>query len=552
MSEQTKPEARSYFGWQVERVAFMFGMSGPRVLLLGAASLLAVWPFTVADLLFGVIVWPIAALTVGLVFFRVRGRTADEWITGWVSYHLGKRRDFHKFASGALAPDASPVIDTADLEPEAAEEEPEPESITAQHGNERGHGFGRGPKRKRADLPGVLAPIEILEDEFPDGTPIAIVHHRIDKTFTAVARITYPGLGLVDTDRREQRVAGWGGLLAGLCTEGNPIIRVQAFQRLLPESGAALRRWHLDHADPQAPEVTQAITEGLLSTATLATSSRESFLAFTMDARRAASAIRSAGGGSRAASAVLARHVISLTASIGGADLAVQSWLQPRELAEVVRSAFTPNMARSLAERREAADRGGLPAGIDPVLARPASAEARPGYYLHDGSASITYWVYDWPRSRTYSTVLAPLLGEGQHRRTFSMHHEPLGPRKAEKEVMKERTARSVAVRMRQRTGQIVPEHEQAALDRAAQQDVERANGHGLVRFTGLITITVTDFDDTSDASHRELEDAAAALEADAAAARIEVDRMWNTQDIGFAMSALPLGFGLPKARWSQ
>ncbi|MBO3732755.1 SCO6880 family protein [Glycomyces niveus] len=548
MSEQTKPEVRTYFGWQVERVAFMFGMSGPRVLMLGAASLLAVWPFTVADLLFGVIVWPIAAITIGLAFFRVRGRTADEWISGYVSYQLGKRRDLHKFASGALAPDASPIIDTADLETEAAEEEAasDAEPITAQHG----HGPGR--KRKRADLPGVLAPIEILEDEFPDGTPIAIVHHRIDKTFTAVARITYPGLGLVDTDRREQRVAGWGGLLAGLCTEGNPIIRVQAFQRLLPESGAALRRWHLDHVDAEAPEVTQAITEGLLSTATLATSSRESFLAFTMDARRAASAIRSAGGGTRAASTVLARHVISLTASIGGADLAVQSWLQPRELAEVVRSAFTPNMARSLAERREAADMGGLEAGIDPVLARPASAEARPGYYLHDGSASITYWVYDWPRSRTYSTVLAPLLGEGQHRRTFSMHHEPLGPRKAEKEVMKERTARSVAVRMRQRTGQIVPEHEQAALDRAAQQDVERANGHGLVRFTGLITVTVTDFDDNSEASHRELEDAAAALEADAAAARIEVDRMWNTQDIGFAMSALPLGYGLPKARWSQ
>jgi hypothetical protein len=548
MNNQAKTEARTYFGWQVERVAFMFGMSGPRVMMLGAASLLAVWPFTVADLLFGVIVWPIAAITIGLAFFRVRGRTADEWISGYVSYRLGKRRDLHKFASGPLAPDASPVIDTAELEPEAAEEETEAETatITAQHGR------GKAKKRKRSDLPGVLAPIEILEDEFPDGTPIAIVHHRIDKTFTAVARITYPGLGLVDTDRREQRVAGWGGLLAGLCTEGNPIIRVQAFQRLLPESGAALRRWHLDHADPQAPEVTQAITEGLLSTATLATSSRESFLAFTMDARRAASAIRSAGGGTRAASAVLARHVISLTASIGGADLAVQTWLQPRELAEVVRSAFTPNMARSLAERREAADKGGLPAGIDPVLARPVSAEARPGYYLHDGSASITYWIYDWPRSRTYSTVLAPLLGEGQHRRTFSMHHEPLGPRKAEKEVMKERTARSVAVRMRQRTGQIVPEHEQAALDRAAQQDVERANGHGLVRFTGLITVTVTDFDDNNEASHRELEDAAAALEADAAAARIEIDRMWNTQDIGFAMSALPLGYGLPKARWAQ
>src|SRR6185295_18276945 len=101
---------------------------------------------------------------------------------------------------------------------------------------------------------------------------------------------------------------------------------------------------------------------------------------------------------------------------------------------------------------------------------------------------------------------------------------------------------RSVAVRMRQKTGQIVPEHEQVALQRAQDQDAQRAAGHGLVRLAGYVTVTVTD--------PAELEDACTALEADAAAARIELRRMWLAQDIGFAMSALPLGFGLPKRRW--
>ena len=106
---------------------------------------------------------------------------------------------------------------------------------------------------------------------------------------------------------------------------------------------------------------------------------------------------------------------------------------------------------------------------------------------------------------------------------------------------MRERTARHVAVRMRQGTGQIVPEHERAAMDRALSQDAERPAGHGLVRFTGYATVTVGDGG---------LEDACAALEADAAAARIQLRRMWFAQDAGFGLGALPLGLGLPKRRW--
>ena len=81
---------------------------------------------------------------------------------------------------------------------------------------------------------------------------MAVVHHPHDKTFTAVARIAFPGIGLADSGRRDLRVDGWGALLSGLCAEGQPITRIQALHRLLPESGAALRHWHADHLDPAA------------------------------------------------------------------------------------------------------------------------------------------------------------------------------------------------------------------------------------------------------------------------------------------------------------
>ena len=237
------------------------------------------------------------------------------------------------------------------------------------------------------------------------------------------------------------------------------------------------------------------------------------------------------------------------SAAVAGAELEIEDWLSARDLAEVIRTAYDPDIQPDLDTRRAitaARDAAGLPAqgtepGVDPALAGPVHAEARPGVYLHDGAASVTYWVHEWPRGHAYCTTLASLLAEGSHRRSFCINIEPLGPRVAERDVMRERTARHVAIRMRQRTGQIVPEHEQAAAVKARTQDAERAAGHGLVRFTAYLTVT---------ADPASTEDACAALEADAAAARIEIRRIWGAQDIGFAAGALPLGIGLPKRRW--
>jgi hypothetical protein len=512
----TPPASRTYFGWQEEKVAFLFGMSGQRAVMLGVGVLIAAWPMAVSDVALGLVCWPVAALLVALAFLRIAGRTVDEWLAAASSYAGLRWRDQNKFLSGAFAPRAK-----------TAPDEPAP-----------------------MDLPGILAPITILEADGGNGTTMAVAQHRYDRTFTAVAKIRFPGIGLVDSSRRDQRVAGWGGLLSGLCTEGAAIVRVQALQRLVPESGAALRRWHSDHLATDAPEIAAQITSSLLANATLATSEREAYLAFTMDQRKAASQIKAAGGGAAGAAAVLVRHLRALTSAISSADLQVEGWLGPRDLAEALRTAFDPHSARALAEQRAGIsaavaigteDQAALP-GVDPELAGPAAAEARPGSYAHDGAYSVSYVVHDWPRNQVFSTALAPLLGEGAHRRSFSLHVEPLGPRKAEQEVMKERTARHVAIRMRQRTGQIVPEHEQTALERARTQDRERAAGHGLVRFSAYVTVTVLDESD--------LDDACAALEADAAAARISVRRMWMSQDIGFALGALPLGMGLPRKRW--
>jgi Putative type VII ESX secretion system translocon, EccE len=509
--ERGTASSRTYAGWQQEKVAFIFGLNGARATMLGAAILAAIFPIATTTISAAMIFWPAALVLAAAALVRVAGRTADEWLIAAASYTLGAIRRQHKFTSGPFRPGTAQPADP--------------------------------------DLPGILAPVRILA--VPAGTDreLAVACNHRAGTHTAVAKVRFPGIGLADSARRDQRVAGWGALIAGLCTEGNPITRIQALQRIVPESGAALRHWHQTHQSENAPELARQITGQLLATTSLASARRESYLAFTMDQRRAHAAIKAAGGGESGSATVLLRHLRALTSAISGAELTIEDWLGPRDLAEVIRTAYDPDAQAQLDIRRATATSStskgeepeGLPPGVPPALAGPAYTEAQPGVYLHDGAASVTYWVQEWPRSQAYCTALAPLLGEGHHRRSFSLVFEPLSPRAAEREVMRERTARHVAIRMRQRTGQIVPEHEQAAAARARSQDAERAAGHGLVRFTAYVTVTVTD--------PATIEDACAALQADSAAARIEVRRMWFAQDIGFACS-LPLGLGLPRRRW--
>ena len=516
MSAETAGGQRTYGGWQREKVAFLFGFSAPQAVMLCGAVLAAIIPVAVTDMRAAALLWPASAVLVAAALVRIAGRTGDEWTAGVASYLAIRARGQHRFAGGPFA---------------------------------LAHAAGRGAARDapRLDLPGILAPLRVLSVP-AGGRDLAVVESRHERTWTAVARVRFPGIGLSDSARRDQRVAGWGVLLASLCTEGGPLIRVQALQRLVPESGAALRSWHAAHLAPGAPDLARCVADELLATATLTTTRREAFLAFTMDARRARAQVRGAGGGDLGAAAVLVRHLRSLHQAMGNADLEVEDWLGTRDLAEVIRTAYDPHSQPVLAARRAAAAQAaarGTPAdapvpGVSPDLAAPVYAEARPGTYLHDGAVSASYWVHSWP-SQAYSTALGPLLGDGSHRRSFGIVYEPLSPRTAERAVMRERTARHVAVRMRQRTGQIVPEHERAAMERALSQDAERAAGHGLVRFTGYATVT---------AAVDTIEDACAALEADAAAARIEVRRMWFAQDAGFALGALPLGLGLPKRRW--
>jgi hypothetical protein len=531
VTQHISPSAqpRRYAGWQPEQSGFIGGLSLTGFCFAATAMvvlLVPVYRSSWDSLLFAV---PLAGLLLALAYMRVSGLSADEWLLRAARHCWNTLRRRDTFASGVFAP--ARADDPQQVQP--------------------------------MDLPGTLASTRILTAPNGTGADAAVVYDPLANTYSAVLRVHPPGLALADLDRQHQRVDSWGALLAGLCVEGGSLTRIGVCERSLPDDGTALRGWTDQYTTADAPPAAVAVLKELMAAAGPSANARDTFLTLTLDASRARSKVKAAGGGDLGACAVLMRELAALRPAITAAELRIESVLAPRELAEVIRTAYDPHATEPLASRRNHARRDtgsrgsrtgsgaerstyngetGLAPGVDPALAGPSAAEAGWSTYRHDGAWTVTYQVRDWPRAAVYPTVLQPLMKPSPRaRRCFTLLCEPLGPRRAERELSRERTKRQTLISLRRRTGRVDSPDEVRELGRAETQDQARAAGHGITRFTALVSVTVTD--------PGELDEACAEMEADAAMSRIELRRLWGAQDSGFAACCLPLGHGLPNRR---
>ncbi|MCX5278076.1 SCO6880 family protein [Streptomyces virginiae] len=508
MSTNTERPA-TYGGWQAERMGVIGNLSGVGFTLVAAAAVISLAPIYQRSWSALLIALPLSALLLGLAYGRVLGLTADEWLLLAVRHQISVATKKNLFLSGAFAP--------------------------------------RNPKTgdQPMDLPGPLARLRILDAADGQGGQIGVVLDPSANTYTAVARITFPGLALIDNERQNARVAGWAAFLRAQCKEDSPIVRIAVHQRSLPDDGAALRAFTARHTAEGAPDVAkESLAELMMSAGPVATI-RETYLAISLSAGRARLAIKGAGGGQIGAAAVLVRELNAMQGSLSSAGLQVTEWLTPRKVAQVIRTAYDPHSQLEFADRNAAArdaDWQGTPPGVDPALAGPSAAETGWSVYRHDGAYTVSYQVRNWPQSDVFATFMQPLLRPRQNaRRSLSLVFEPIGPSVARRELAKEKTKRDTARKVRAKTGRSESEDERREAVTAREQDRARAAGHGVARFTGLIAVTVTDYE--------QLETACAELQADASAAGIEVRRMWGGMDAGFAAAALPLAVGLPERR---
>lgn len=398
------------------------------------------------------------------------------------------------------------------------------------------------PARPEFVLPGDLARLELLPFEVMGGDEeLAVIKDPVNRTYTAVLALEGSTFALLETGIQGARVDAYDALLTQLCTENGVLSRMQILERTVPDSGEDLYRdW--TRRGVHDGSLAAALYEEMLSRVGETTQTHETYLAVTLDARRAASEIRQAGGRDRGAQAVLFREMARLRDGLVMAGVTVLGWVPPRGLGEIIRTAYDPAV-RSVIKRRGGAasdDRGGdegLPSGVDPRMAGPMRAENQWSYYQTDSAVHRCWWILEWPRRDTPAGFLQPILLSSNHQRTVSIILEPLRPTVANRRVNISASSVLSEQALRDKVKKRTTRRQQVEASDGERREDDLVRGHGMYRLLGFISVSAPDVD--------QLEFASGEIESLAQTSRLEVARLSGEHDQAFGAAALPLGRGL-------
>src|SRR3954451_6831266 len=245
-------------------------------------------------------------------------------------------------------------------------------------------------------LPGDAARLRQWSD--PESGAV-MVHDPHQATLTAIVGVTHPAFILLDPIEQQRRLTSWGRVLATACRSGR-IASLQVMERTLPDSGKGLAEWWSQHGSQDGTWTSTTYSE-LIDRAGPAGERHASTVSITLDLKTAARAIRAAGVGNRGAAEVLRQEMSTMTAALRAADLAPSGWLEPGDLAVILRSAYDPVVAGAL-ERH--GDLGRDLATAGPVAVTESWASVR-----SDSAHHCVLWINEWPRSLVYPGFLAPV-----------------------------------------------------------------------------------------------------------------------------------------------
>lgn len=411
---------------------------------------------------------------------------------------------------------------------------------------------GRAPgRRDRTARPvrhRVFDGLYLLGSDGRDGEGrMGVLHDVRSQTYTAVMSVLGHSFALLGAEEKERRVSSWAGVLGSLARERSVIHRLQWLASTFPDDGAAVDGHLSAHGVLEDTALARRSYVALLRSAGAETCRHEALLALQVRAAGAtARAMRSLGGGDRAACALVAREVQSLRQQLASADVAVERVLDERALAAALRRALDARGAAGAPTvPADGALRGPAPDGATETVRRcppcgvgwpwPLVVEEEWGMVRTDGAWHATYWIAEWPRVDVGPEFLAPLL-LGSARRTVAVVMEPLSPARAVRQAERARTADIADAELRRRGGFLATARRHREAELAGRREQELADGHASFRFSGFVTVTaatVADLDALCDATEQA-----------ASQCRLELRRLYGDQARAFTCT-LPLGRGL-------
>lgn len=465
---------------RLTRRGVLLGLSLAQLVVLGLGVGTLVWAFYAGGGILIALTSPVWLASAVVVWVRVAGRAIVEWIPVFVWW-------VWKTTAGQLLYRRRVV-------------KPRPAGTLA--------------------LPGDMARLREYDDPV---TGAGMVHDPTAETLTAIVSVSHPAFVLLDPGEQERRVSSWGRVLATVCRSGR-ISMLQVLERTLPDSGSGLAEWWASHGIADASWASTTYAE-LIDRAGPAGERHATTLSLSLDMRAASRQVRTAGGGIRGAAAVLRQEMSTLIAALRSADLSPSSWLSSGEIAVILRSAYDPAVAATLERHGEL---GQSLATAGPVAVNESWSRLRTDSAFH-----AVLWISEWPRSMVYPGFLAPLLLSTGIQRSFSLLCTPMRSDQAARDIRKKKTEYISDAAQRQRIGQIEDASQTAEFHDVLQQEADLTAGHGVLRYTGLVSVSARTADD--------LDAAVAAIEQAAIQASCETRLLVGQQAQAFTAAALPL-----------
>lgn len=473
-------------------------------------------------------------LCTAVAWWPLGGRTAEQWmptVVLWGAAGVAGARARRSGIAGAghcVGPDGRPCLVGATAERTGGVRDTRRRSGLSAAGT-RGPRSAAGARRPVHDGPfGGLTLLGFRPDggvgEPGAAGTVGVVLDSRTRTYTAAMSVLGHSFALLGTDEKDRRVGSWASVLSSLARERSVLHRIQWVATTVPDDGAAVAGHLAQHATLPGDAAARRSYATLLRSSGAETCRHEVLLAVQLRAAGpAARAMRSLGGGDRAACALLWRELCALRGQLASADMPVERVLDDHALAAVV---------RRIGETAPAG-RACPPCGVG--WPWPLALQSEWGCVRTDNAWHTTYWIAEWPRVDVGPEFLAPLL-LGSVRRSVAVVMEPLSPTRAVRQAERARTADLADAELRRRGGFLATARRAKEAELASRREAELADGHASVRFTGYVTVTAH--------TKEQLAAACDATEQAASQCRLELRRLYGEQDWA-ATCTLPLGRGL-------